>query len=194
LPIVSVAYADCRLPELVCSGRVFAIVSLLGALPGSACLIDGTIGRAETGGMSDASGGETGSSVETTSGWTDGATSMDVSAGTGTDGLGSGDSASAHHADEVSATVGHPNACEITAEDTECAACRRNHCCAALLACHDVPECWCEWGCRSQPGHDIAMCQRICGSDGALLGELIACTQSACAEACTDPLMDGPDP
>lgn len=173
--------------------RSCVCLSVLMAPTGTACLIDGSIGRADTGSGSDTASAdaEVSAASHSASGSTDTTMGLDTAGADGTADPDTGATTVQHHADEGTATVGHPSACEIVPEDSECAMCRKTSCCEPLSACHDDAACWCEWGCRLEAQHTASMCLEICGSDGTLLSVLVTCSERGCSGVCGDRLTSG---
>jgi hypothetical protein len=157
--------------------------ALIAVLVLCACKVDGSIGRDDPafGGEGDGSVGGTDDGTADAAG--------DETAGTG-GGDGSGDGGSTldivtdgtdHGAHDTE--TDRPQICTPLPDDSECAACRKTTCCDPLEAClaHDTCTCW--WDCTLHPG-DMS-CDEVCGTDGALFGELHTCTHNHCP-ACSD--------
>jgi hypothetical protein len=168
--------------------RSAVIVAVGLGLAAGGCLVDGSLGRAESGGEGSTSAD---GDVPTT-GEADatGATS----AGTGGAG-GEGGSGGAEGGSGSSDGTGNPpplptpaTACEPTDHDSACATCRKGHCCEWLQACAGYDPCFCMWECLLAPEHDEVACADHCGYDSNVLTELRTCTEAMCRGVCGDGL------
>jgi hypothetical protein len=156
----------------------------------SACRIDGSIGRAESGGLDDAAEAAItgGTDVPVSSG--EGETGAMSAGGSGSAG-GSTDTA-VGGTEGASGDTGTPHACIVVADDTPCEVCRKTSCCDPLDACLSDTACTCTWECVGEGLHTQDECAMGCGDDGVQLDQLHDCAADLCAESCASPLDDGP--
>ena len=167
-------------------GPMHCSFPLLLAIASTSCLLDAEIGRddpesAGEGGGGAFTDGEADSGTAGESG-----RNVDTGAGGGEGGGGEtrGDDEPTGVADTETDML--PPLCHPTDGDTECAQCRKGHCCDQIVHCHDAPGCFCFWDCVAHGEMELDNCNAQCDYADDQFAEVVACQHDMCADVCED--------
>lgn len=159
---------------------------LLLALAGTSCVLDASIGRDDPESAGEGGGGAFTDSAADSGTASESGRSVDTEAGGGEGGGGEtrGDDEPTGVADTETDML--PPLCHPTDGDTECAQCRKGHCCDQIIHCHDAPGCFCFWDCVAHADASLEECGIHCDYDGEHFAEVVACQHELCSDVCED--------
>ena len=169
-------------------GPVRLSFPLLLSIASASCILDASIGRDDPDSAGEGGGGAftEGTAESGTAEGTAGGREGDAGAGGG-EGEGGetrGDDEPTGVADTETDML--PPLCHPTDGDTECAQCRKGHCCDQIIHCHDAPGCFCFWDCVAHAEMELAECGSQCEYDGKHFAEVVACQHELCADFCEE--------